>query len=241
MTNFDYINTVYSRLKRIGVVKTKKDFAELLETQYNNLTHAMKHPDSKYLKGGLPGKVRSIAEKYSVESSEAFDKHDVTPSAFRIRRRSNVQLIPHENYDVVAFRDLETTGGLLWDNGNGIDTLPEEKTRVVPREFSDGNYLVVRVHGHSMDDGTKRSICEGDELIIKRYLGSFEQMPIRQKLFVLNTMDGSVVKQVFKIDKEKGVLLIRSFNPNYDDYEISMSDLLQVFTVEKKLYSDIMF
>lgn len=155
------------------------------------------------------------------------------------KEKNNVTPVPENDYMMVEFEDLETAAGEL---GCGeISVLPEKKTRLVPREYEKGDYLVVRVHGQSMNDGTGRSIYEDDELLIRQYYDGYLNMPIRTRLFVITTREGSVVKQITKIDRDRGIIICHSFNPLYEDYEVNIEELLQVFTVEKKVKSKIIF
>jgi hypothetical protein len=45
--------------------------------------------------------------------------------------------------------------------------LQAQLKRPVPKEYLNGGYLVIRVDGDSMDDGTKRPLSDGDELLVK--------------------------------------------------------------------------
>lgn len=146
--------------------------------------------------------------------------------------------IPLKYFMLIEFVDLETATGILWKKENDV---PISSKRVVLSENDNGNYLVARVHGHSMDDGTKRSICEDDELLIKQFLDSYKLLPIRQKLFVICTLGGSVIKQIMKIDFDRQAIICHSFNANYPEYEIRFSEILQLFTIEKKIQSKIFF
>lgn len=147
--------------------------------------------------------------------------------------------VPEEDYMLVEFEDLEATAGTL--GGNDLSVLPEKKTRLVPKEYGRGHFLVVRVHGHSMDDNTKRSISQGEELLIKQCFESDFNLPIRNKLFVIVTNEGSVVKQIKEIDRENKRIICHSFNPNWEDYPVYFHEILQIFTVEKKVRSSINF
>jgi phage repressor protein C with HTH and peptisase S24 domain len=150
---------------------------------------------------------------------------------------SEITPVPEDDYMMVEFDDLETAAGIL--GGGNVEALPERKKRLVPKEYAKGLYLVVRVHGHSMDDGTKRSITEGEELLIKQYFGDIGNAPIRNKLFVIVTNEGSVVKQI--VDKTANAIICHSFNPSWEDYSIKIDEILQIFTVEKKVKSNIIF
>lgn len=155
--------------------------------------------------------------------------------------KNDLAVVLENDYMMAELKDLETAAGKLWKNGVDIQLLPKSKRRLVSREYEKGNYLVVRVHGHSMDDGTKRSIMDDDEILIRQSFESIVSLPIRHKLFVINTIDGSVVKQILKIDTDKKQIICHSFNPNYPDYEINFDALIQIFTVEIKVKSKIIF
>jgi len=148
--------------------------------------------------------------------------------------------VPEDDYMVVEFEDLEAAAGKL--GGNDITVLPERKKRLVPREYAKGSYLVVKVYGDSMNDQTYRSILNGDEILIKQYFDFIENLPIRNKLFVIVTDDGSrVVKQIKEVDKKNKKIICHSFNPIWEDYPVYFDQITQIFTVEKKVKSNIFF
>ncbi|MGH2666009.1 S24 family peptidase [Flavobacterium sp.] len=111
---------------------------------------------------------------------------------------------------------------------NGIDL----QTILVPKEFEKGNFTVVEITGTSMDDGTNRSICDGDKLLVKEW-ESNSKLPYLQYLFVIVSREGLVCKQIIKEDSQNRILSCRSFNSAYRDYDISMDDVLQLFIVKK--------
>jgi len=47
------------------------------------------------------------------------------------------------------------------------ESVPDVETKLVPKEYEKGNYLIVEITGDSMDDGTKRSIMDGDSRLKK--------------------------------------------------------------------------
>ena len=110
-----------------------------------------------------------------------------------------------------------------------------------PREYKDGNYLVVRINGDSMDDGTKRSISDNDEVLIRLYTDTLDTLPMHNKLFVITTRSGYIIKQITKIDQKKQQITCHSFNPLYPDQFVDFENILQIFTVEKIVNSKIRF
>jgi hypothetical protein len=143
-----------------------------------------------------------------------------------------VSPIPYDNYMEVEYADLSTVAGRL--GGYNPATLPEMKRRLIPKEFDRGNYLVVRVDGDSMDDGTSISIPDGTEILIKEYhLQKGEKLPIRGNLFVIVSTEGTVFKQIIEHNTEEGYIICHSYNQKYKDYKINLSEVLQIFIYRK--------
>ena len=143
-----------------------------------------------------------------------------------------VSPIPYDNYMEVEYADLSTVAGRL--GGYNPATLPEMKRRLIPKEFDRGNYLVVRVDGDSMDDGTSISIPDGTEILIKEYyLEKGEKLPIRGNLFVIVSTEGTVFKQIIEHNTEEGYIICHSYNQKYSNYRINLSEVLQIFIYRK--------
>ena len=78
---------------------------------------------------------------------------------------SEVTEIPLSEFREVEFVDLHASAGPL--GVSNIDFLPDTKRRLISKEYENGNYLVVRVDGDSMNDGTPRSLYDGDQVLIR--------------------------------------------------------------------------
>ena len=156
--------------------------------------------------------------------------------------RSNVTPVEEGHYMMVEYADLRASAGIL--GGSDVTQLPETHKRLVPREFDNGNFLIVRVDGDSMDDGTKRSLSDGDEVLIKEKLDyKIDELPIKKALFVITTREGNVLKQIAEVNMDEGYILCRSFNPDprFDDFKIYFDNIFQIFIVCKKTQSQISF
>jgi phage repressor protein C with HTH and peptisase S24 domain len=146
-------------------------------------------------------------------------KNEITPVAF-------------DDYMMVEYVDLSASAGML--GGSNVDLLPETKKRLVPKEFEKGNYLVVRVNGDSMVDGTDISIPDGAEILVKEYiLENGNKLPIRGNLFVICSREGNVFKQVVEHNTDLGYIRCRSYNKKYSDYNIPLDDVFQIFIYRK--------
>ena len=151
---------------------------------------------------------------------------------------SEVTEIPFTDFRAVEFVDLHASAGPL--GMSNIDFLPDTKRRLIPKEYENGNYLVVRVDGDSMNDGTPRSLYDGDEVLIcEKTNYRWYEMPIRKTLFVICSRDGNVLKQIGEINFKEGYIVCHSFNPSHGDYRIAFEDILQVFVVLHVVYRKI--
>lgn len=242
MDKKERLKIAYKEVRSRGLVETKSEFADAIGENRSSISSGLTGN-----RGVTDKAIASIGNKYPFFNKKWLTTGYGEPTIdqnfkhnTRMQELENVILVPENEYMMVELKDLETDTGKLWIDGN-VTELPEGKTRLVPREYGGGNYLVVRVSGHSMDDGTKRSISEGDELFIRQYIGDVRDMPYRTKLFVICTRGGSVVKEVIDVNPISGDLSCRSFNKQYEDYIVPVNEVIQLFTVEKKVRAAIIF
>lgn len=140
--------------------------------------------------------------------------------------------VPEKDYMMAEFADLRSNGGRL--GGGDTSILPDTRKRLVPREYEKGNYLVVRVSGNSMYDGTARSLTDGDEILVRELEpDEWNNLPILTRLFVITSREGNVVKQIKEVSPEKGYVLCHSFNSEFKDFKIMIADIYQIFVVYK--------
>lgn len=141
-----------------------------------------------------------------------------------------VTQIDHENYMEVEFRDLSVAAGPLSRTPN----LSPKKTLLVPREYESGEYLVVRVDGPSMDDGSIYSIADGANILIRKYhLENGDRLPIRGNLFVIDSKDGQALKQITEHNIDEGYVTCHSYNPEFSDYKVPLEDVIAFYIYRK--------
>lgn len=146
--------------------------------------------------------------------------------------RNEVVPVPEGEYMMVEYVDLRVSAGKL--GGTDVEQLPETHRRLVPKEYAKGGFLVVRVDGDSMYDGTARSLTDGDEVLVYQHEGGImDALPIRKTLFVITTREGNVLKQITEINTNEKYIICHSFNPQYPDFKIDFSDIYQLFIVCK--------
>lgn len=147
--------------------------------------------------------------------------------------KSEVRQVPHTDYMEVSYLSIEAQAGYMDSLEN--NQIPNLDTMLVPVEFEKGNYLVVEVSGESMNDGTLRSVCDGDRLLCKDLQKHHwrNKLHYKQYLFVIVGRDGIVCKQVTGHDVEKGIITCHSWNPQYKDYVIHLDEVYQLLYVKK--------
>jgi len=144
----------------------------------------------------------------------------------------NVTPIDNDNYMVVEYADLRVSAGPL--GTKNLQALPKNKIRLVPKEYDRGEYMVLRVDGPSMDNGTSISIPDGTEILVKKYyLHNGDKLPIRNNLFVIDAKDGQALKQIIEHNTEEGYIICHSYNPEFKDYKVMLEDVLQFFIYRK--------
>lgn len=149
---------------------------------------------------------------------------------YTVPQKDSVTQVSNDGYMEVEFRDLSVAAGPL----SMTDQKAPKKTMLVPREYDKGEYLVVRVEGPSMEDGTIYSIPNGANILIKRmYLENGDRLPIRDNLFVIDAKDGQALKQIIEHNTEEGYIICHSYNPEFNDYRVNLEDVFGFYIFRK--------
>lgn len=175
-------------------------------------------------------KISSIIKEYPLLNIEWL----LTGEGEMIKKtiHNDVEAVPEDKYIMAEYADLRSFAGRL--GGSDIEQLPETHKRLLPREYEKGNYLVVRVSGDSMNDGTSRSLCDGDEVLVRELAPSeWETLPIRNRLFIITSRGGNVLKQIKEVNKEERYIVCHSFNNAFEDFTLSFDDIYQIFVIYK--------
>jgi len=142
--------------------------------------------------------------------------------------RMRVPLIPTKAYAkyVDELRDAEYVNDL-------------EEVEFVVDKIGLGRYYAFEIKGDSMDDNSKRSICDRD-IVLARELS---QEHWRYKLhsdeypFWIIVLDSTIVcKQIVDQDLDKGLITCHSLNvsPEYADFKVRLDDVRQLCNIVLK-------
>lgn len=165
-------------------------------------------------------------EMISMEGKQITSNYQVSSR----RKDDTVTQVDSDEYMEVEYRDLSVAAGPLNRTGSGY----KKKTLLVPKEYDNGEYLVVRVDGPSMYDGTEYSIPDGANILIKRYyLNNGDKLPIRGNLFVVDAKDGQALKQIVEHNTDLGYVRCHSYNSDFEDYNVPLEDIIGFYIFRK--------
>lgn len=188
------------------------------------------------------GKFPSVPDDVLVEISKKFPEINLvwlltgTGSMFTEGNNSNAVLDNPKDVTVAPLISQYAYAGYLAGFADH-EYLDAQPTYVAARRHNGGHYVAFEVRGDSMDDGTKRSICEGDILLgreLRKDLWQF-RLHVPKVFVIIHRTDGIICKEIIAHDLESGVITCHSWNPDpeYQDFEIDMRDVLQLFYVKE--------
>lgn len=161
-----------------------------------------------------------IAQKLDVPVSKFFADEVKPVDGMNYVQVPVVPVYAHAGY-LQGFGDMEY-----------IDTLPTMPV-ITDRNFK-GNYMIFEVNGDSMDDGSARSLVTGDKVMareIRRDLW-MSKLHINSWYFVIvHRVEGILVKQIIDHDVEHGVITCHSLNSQFDDFQLNLADVAQLYNV----------
>jgi len=136
----------------------------------------------------------------------------------------NIPLIPVHAYAGYSsgFGDLEYM--------ENLPTIPV----IVDKNYR-GKYRCFEIDGDSMDDGSRGSICDKDIVLcreVKRDLWR-NKLHINDWNFILVTKEGILAKRIIAHNIELGIVKCHSLNSIYEDFEIGLNDVYELYNIVK--------
>lgn len=103
------------------------------------------------------------------------------------------------------------------------------------RKYTPGNYVAFEIHGDSMTDGTMRSITDGSLVLGRELYQHHWKSKLRKNeaFIIVHKFDGICLKEIINHDLDSGTITCHSWNPEYEDYEVNLDDVLQLFYVKE--------
>jgi transcriptional regulator with XRE-family HTH domain len=125
-------------------------------------------------------------------------------------------------------------GYLKWyDNAEYIDSL-DSIPLIVDRSFK-GKFRCFEVEGDSMDDGSRKSICDRDIVLgreLKRELWSNKHSFTDWDIIIVYN-DNITIKRIREMDNNTGILKCYSLNSFYEGTEFQIDSLIELYCLIK--------
>src|SRR6478736_133194 len=143
------LRLIYDELKYLGKVETQREFAEKLDVNEGYLSRLLKSNEQ------LPYKVRDILSKLFAINQVWLSSNGKELSMFAKdsgKTANEAHPVPYDDFMEAPYLPITAQAG--YAKGFGDNSQPETlETKLVPKEFEKGNYLVIEIAGDSMDDG----------------------------------------------------------------------------------------
>ena len=211
----------------INTGKTKNISAKMAD----KICSAFPHYNRSWLMSG-EGEILKDSAEAPKKPHRAPKEVEVVPAGSRI-----VQRLP-----IIPIKAQAGVGkGFLYDRDESQD--PEDVYEefdtmevALEREVSD-RYKLFRVTGNSMDDDSKRSICDGDIVLCREvYPEDWGYGLINTKypyVVIVIEEEGILIKELIKHSRKDNTITLHSLNSNYEDFTKSLSDVRAFFYVER--------
>jgi hypothetical protein len=114
-----------------------------------------------------------------------------------------------------------------------VETLPTMPV-IVDRTYK-GKYRCFEADGDSMDDGSRNAICDRDIVLgreVKRELWK-SKLHINDWNFIIVHQEGITIKSIIEHDVERGIIICHSLNPMYEDFQIHLDQVKELYNLIK--------
>ena len=250
--NISPLREAYNHLRSLGVVHKQKDIADKIGYHKSAVSQALSgvsgYVTSNFVSafneafGGIFNEaylLRGEGTLLKDDPDEAPQKpyrapHEVESVAQGSRTIQTLPIIPIEAQAGIG-------KGFLYDKDPSQD--PEDvydafdtMEVVLERAVSD-RYKLFRVKGDSMDDDSKRSVCDGDIVLCREvYPEDWQYGLINTKypnVVVVIEEEGILLKQLTKHVKRNDTIHLHSLNSKYEDFAVNLKDVRAFFYVER--------
>jgi len=116
-----------------------------------------------------------------------------------------------------------------------IEYIGQQPQYLAAKKFSNGNYVAFEIRGDSMEDGQRHAIYNSDIVLGRELVRDYWKSKIHfPKTFVIvHRTKGIICKEIISHDVENGIITCHSFNPEYEDFELNLRDVVQLFYVKE--------
>lgn len=243
----------YEYLRSKALVHKQRDLASLIGSHEGSISR-MFRGDDRYITSSMVQRISSasgikFSEDYILRGEGSLLKEgeqEETPQKPH-RAPKEAEVVPAgsrivQRLPIIPIKAQAGVGkGFLYDRDESQD--PEDVYEefdtmevALDREVSD-RYKLFRVTGNSMDDDSKRSICDGDIVLCREmYPEDWGYGLINTKypyVVIVIEEEGILIKELIKHSRKDNTITLHSLNSNYEDFTKSLSDVRAFFYVER--------
>ena len=244
---------MYHYLQSKALVHRQKDLANLIGATEGNVSRMLKG-DPRYTTSSMISRIcmasnLPFSEDYLLRGEGALLKDGTQDEAPKKPQRASNEIETNTSGSRIILRlpiiPIEAKAGIgkgfLYDRDSSQDPddiYDEFDSMEVffEREVSD-KYKLFRVKGDSMDDDTKRALCNGDVLLCREvYPKDWKYGLINTKLpnvIIVIEEEGILIKQLIKHSKKNETISLRSLNSTYKDLTIDLKKVRAFYYVER--------
>lgn len=101
--------------------------------------------------------------------------------------------------------------------------------------YGKGNFIAFEVRGDSMDEDSNRSICHGDVVLAKELHKDYwnSKLHVPCVFVIIHKTEGIFLKEITHHNIDANTIICHSYNPKYDDFELSLDDVIQLFYIKE--------
>jgi transcriptional regulator with XRE-family HTH domain len=238
VTENEQVKKVVATLREKGIVKNDSDIAESLDYSRSTISEIL---------NGTSGVSRKFLDKFCAEygvsrayitsgTGDKFESEQIEQLSHVAESRVRYISGGEHLFMYAPLINQYAYAGYL--NGYSDEEYLTELPRApfnVDREHK-GNYVCFEVRGDSMNDGTIESYIEGDLALCREINTMHWQSKLhinRWDFVIVHRTEGILLKRIVDHDIELGVIKVHSLNPFYEDFEIALNDVVQLFNVVK--------
>ena len=109
-----------------------------------------------------------------------------------------------------------------------IETLPKIGFVINPQDR--GNFLCFEVRGDSMDNDSREGLIEKDIVLGREIISDLWSSKLPSATYiVVHKTEGIIIKKLKSHDSKSGVIILESLNSFYEDLEINLKNIAQLF------------
>jgi hypothetical protein len=220
---------IHKRLEDLGLSVTSA--AEMLGMSRQNFNkHLAADEISQHF-------VRLFKEKLGLLETKVSGSGKVGEGSVKYASESNAQVIDLGDSLIMKVPIVNHYAWASYLNGYAdpeyIETLPSMHW-LVEKEHK-GKYLTFVSKNDSMDNGTVEGYVSGDKLlgreVPKHHWRNKLHIKRWKDFVIIHRTDGIIFKRIIKHDIAKGIITLHSLNPAYEDFEVHLDDVLELYNV----------